>query len=113
MSFESPERILLHRDRLEKIFRGKIVNPATLDLELSWACNHSCEWCIYSTMHQNIYMPMKEVVKILSFCLSNEVPWIILSGAGEPTLHPEFNSITQLLEDYKLKCNKRTFNTLK
>ena len=103
MTFESPERILLHRDRLEKIFRGKIVKPATLDLELSWACNHSCEWCIYRTMHQNIYMPMQEVVRVLSFCRSNEVPWIILSGAGEPTLHPEFNSIIQLLEDYKLK----------
>lgn len=100
--FESPTRILLHRDRIEKIISNKIVQPATIDIELSWSCNHACEWCAYDEYHKKSYLSAEKIREIISYCKENNINWVILSGGGEPTLNPDFKEIIYILESEKI-----------
>lgn len=102
MSFEEPERILLHRNSIEKVIKGTIPPPSTIDLEISWDCNHSCVWCVYRESHKRQFMNVSIVNAVLEYAERNNVPWIVLSGAGEPTLHPKFSAIIASLEAKEL-----------
>ena len=101
--YESPERILLHRDKLAEIMKGKLVPPVTCDLEISWMCNQKCNWCVFRKYHKKKFLPLTSIDKALKFCNRYNVPWIILSGAGEPTIHPEFTEVLKLFQTHHLK----------
>ena len=103
MPFESPERILLQRDKLNKILSNFYpIYPVTVDIEPSYACNHGCIWCAYKNLHSKKYIPLSQIDSILGFCIEKEVKWIIISGGGEPTMHPDFIHIINKIEASKL-----------
>lgn len=102
-SFESPNRILLHRTKIERIIRGIQTPPSTVEIWPTWACNYSCIWCIYKNNHNKTHLPYERILEILNFCKSQKVAWVLLSGGGEPTLHPQINQILDSLEEIKQK----------
>lgn len=90
---ESPYRILLNRELIEQAYHGSFPSPNTIDLELSYFCNQNCKWCFYNDYHKHSYLSIDQIKKIVDFAVCNRVKWLILSGGGEPTVHPFFSDI--------------------
>mgnify|MGYP000450399820 CR=1 FL=1 len=103
MIFEKPERILLQRSNIEQVVKhNKIVPPTTVDIELSYFCNHNCIWCYCKGFHRNEYLSLNIIDEIINYCIKNEVRWIILSGGGEPSTHPNFLNVINKIEKAKI-----------
>jgi len=76
---------------------GNLDPPMTVDIELSWQCNHRCLFCAYLDQHRREFLPVDVFERIVAFCREKRVPWVLLSGGGEPTLHPQFGDLLEIL----------------
>jgi len=102
-SFEAPNRILLQRTKIEKIIQGKPTPPSTVEIWPTWTCNYACLWCIYKSNHNLKYLSFDKIIEIINFCKSHDVSWVLLSGGGEPLLHPQIDQILDTLEKNEQK----------
>lgn len=73
--------------------------PRTLVIELSTVCNRSCTYCFRKGIKkfEEKYLEESIIRKILE--TENKYDKIVLTGYGEPSLHPEFDSIVLKLSD--------------
>lgn len=70
--------------------------PREIIINLTYACNSRCTMCNIWRIHPKGEMTCSDWEKILDDPFFSEVRAITISG-GEPTLHPEFNQIAELL----------------
>lgn len=103
MGIEAPERLLLQRAKLDQVRCGQIPLPGTVDLELTWRCNHKCTWCVCRDSHRTSDIRPELVTLVADYCHRHGVNWVILSGGGEPTLHPEFVPLTNYLAMHEVR----------
>lgn len=93
--------------------------PITADIFLTNYCNNHCPYCTYgrwdleSKEHAE-YTHFEDFVKYAKRLIELGVKGFILTGGGEPTINPDFEKITNWLEenniDYGINTN---FNILK
>jgi MoaA/NifB/PqqE/SkfB family radical SAM enzyme len=76
-------------------FEGEAIGPpVTLDLELTDVCTHRCPWCIYP--RQPSYLPFEAAQVAFADAVTLGTDSIIVSGGGEPLLHPQAEAILAL-----------------
>src|SRR5262249_51220101 len=86
--------------------------PATITLEVTSACNLKCVFCaltqnISSTSSWPIHLS-ETFWKKLKSEITRYKPRVILTGFGEPTLHPRFYSLLLDLESAKVQFSFST-----
>lgn len=90
--------------------------PITADIFLNSACNNKCPYCTYARYKQrsSSYMTFEDFTRNITILLANGVKGVILTGGGEPTISPDFDKITKLLETYSIPYGINTnFNVFK
>ena len=90
--------------------------PITADIFLNSACNNNCPYCTYARYKQrsSTYMTFEGFKNNINILLANGVKGVILTGGGEPTISPDFDKITDFLEQNSIPYGINTnFNVLK
>lgn len=106
----SPEKIIVHKDRIENILNGGHIAPVTCGIDISNLCNHQCIWCLYNKYRKekpynmDKYLIKKAIVGFRGAGGSS----ICLSGGGEPLMNNNINFA--ILESRKvgLECSLNT-----
>ena len=57
--FNPQGKILVHYDKVKKYFKTGSVDPITIEIDPSNACNHSCPFCISGHIHLSKYKGTK------------------------------------------------------
>ena len=90
--------------------------PITADIFLNSACNNKCPYCTYARYKQrcSTYMTFEAFKDNINILLANGVKGVILTGGGEPTISPDFDKITNFLEQNSIPYGTNTnFNVFK
>lgn len=93
--------------------------PITADIFLNSACNNKCPYCTYARykQHSSSYMTFESFKNNINILLANGVKGVILTGGGEPTISPDFDKITEYLEQnsipYGINTNFNVFKAIK
>ncbi len=107
-------RIFQHSDRLLQFITGNnhAINPVTVELWPSLSCNARCPLCpnrlsgardeADSTNELKLFK-LNDCKRIVHELKEAKVKSIILTGGGEPLLHPQIVQITQIINNYSLK----------
>ncbi|MBA7687510.1 GTP 3',8-cyclase [subsurface metagenome] len=91
-------KITYHREKLESYLRDESIFPATLELDLTSACNRKCPNCP-STTNLPSYNLDNDFIERLFSRLEGETRGLILTG-GEPTMAPNFPEILRMARRY-------------
>ena len=91
--------------------------PITADVFITNFCNNNCPYCTYKRWELDSdakYMTAEEFEVYLERLLFIGVKGLILTGGGEPTVNPDFDKITEILEKNHVHYGINTnFNKLK
>lgn len=93
--------------------------PITADIFLNSACNNKCPYCTYARYKKrgSSYMTFESFKNNINILLANGVKGVILTGGGEPTISPDFDKITEYLEQnsipYGINTNFNVFKAIK
>ena len=108
--FNPQLKILHHLDRVLDYFDGNLVDPITLEIDPSNACNHSCPFCISGHIHLkkfkgtkffNREIMSKEIFFKLAKELSNsKIKAIAFTGGGEPTMNPHLKEVINYFREH-------------
>jgi radical SAM protein with 4Fe4S-binding SPASM domain len=115
---EYPNKVLLFADRVKTWESGASITPVTMDIELTYRCNHSCPWCVYSSLFQTdgALLPLDILKHCLDWASCHDVRFVLYSGGGEPTLHPRFRDVMAETErrnlDFGIFTNGSTLQSL-
>ena len=107
-------KILHHMDRLHALQKGAIAPPVNVEIDLSNRCSLGCEWCHFAYTHTrgplagkpSTFKPAQSTpggdlmqtglaLSIIDQLADAGVRSISWTGGGEPTLHPEFDTIIE------------------
>lgn len=73
--------------------------PQTIEIHLSNVCNNSCKFCFYhDTVNEKnkiSFLPYDKILETLECFKNRKNHALVLSGGGEPTLHPKFHDIIE------------------
>jgi cyclic pyranopterin phosphate synthase len=121
--FNPQAKILVHLDKVLDFFKNKNVDPITLEIDPSNACNHSCPFCISGHIHLKKFkdseffdrsiMSPKLLMKLSSDVCDMDIKSISWTGGGEPTLNPKLgDAIKYIKTNSKIKLGLYTNGTL-
>ena len=104
---ESRKRDLL---RLRGIGRATpLIGPQTLQLHITNRCNLACRYCYYHSPSAPARMKQElsfaRFRRMVADCLDLQVNAILLSGEGEPTVHPRFWDMLAYLKPLPFQVN--------
>ena len=91
-------KITYHKEKLESYLRDESIFPATLELDLTSACNRKCPNCP-STTNLPSYNLESDFVERLFSALEGQTRGLILTG-GEPTMAPNFAKTLRMARRY-------------
>lgn len=81
-------------------FEMKTPLPTILEIDLTNFCNQNCKFCKDKAFRDEMAQSLSvETVKELSSQLIGRLSKIIISGGGEPTVHPKFESLMRNLAE--------------
>ena len=96
--FNPQAKIAVHVDKVLKHLNGKKIDPITLEVDPSNACNHSCPFCISGHIHLNKFkgteffdrrmMDKKILMSLCKDIISMNIDSLTWTGGGEPTMNP-------------------------
>ena len=103
-------KIFHHQPCLDTLRRGDCPTPLFVHLVPTNRCNHSCLGCAYRVKGypaNQLFQPQDEIpwtklAEIVSDCEAMGVRAILLTGGGEPTMHPKFLDLCQLILDAEI-----------
>lgn len=105
---ELKRRVLLRFKGVEVESGKALIGPTTVQIHLTNLCNLTCRYCYYygvGTTHRpdgKTHLPFDTFAKIIRNCVDLQVDEVLLSGQGEPSLHPHFYEMLEYLEDQPL-----------
>ena len=106
-------KIITYPDVLDKIVKGKKVNPINLEINLTNICNHKCIWCTYGYLHNNAdTLDKKNVKSVIDDAYKLGVKSITWTGGGEPLVHKDFYELISYAATYKFKQGLNTNGVL-
>jgi len=92
------------RERGEPAPPAPAMSPASINLDLTTACNYRCphciDWDILNTAHKH---REEELHDSLAWMAQNGLRSVILIGGGEPTLYPRFPDFVGFLKQLGLQ----------
>ncbi len=94
-NFNSHEKILKYTDKLNSFFHVHQTLIVT-ELDLTNQCNNRCPRCI-GRRYQNFALSRDEIEQISNGLKNLDNRGVILSGGGDPLLHPDFVEAVKLL----------------
>jgi MoaA/NifB/PqqE/SkfB family radical SAM enzyme len=106
---------------LGPVCKDVFTGPQRLLLDLAGRCNLDCVYCrLFSPWRVpgieeerlHGFMPLAMVEGLIENARRLGVQLVLLVGRGEPTLHPDFETIIDLLRDARLPFNMSTNGTL-
>lgn len=87
-----------------------LVGPKTVYLDINTDCNIACDYCwIHSPLNKEKLYPrsrrleLNEIKKIIDSAKQWYSEEIVISGDGEPTIHPDFKAIIEYIHIQKLR----------
>jgi radical SAM protein with 4Fe4S-binding SPASM domain len=95
----NPHKVLNHFDRLQKLVRGEIVSPITVEIDPTNLCNHRCAWCVSIEAHTGEKLGLERFSSLIAELKEADVRSVVLKGGGEPTTHPQFIEMLDVLRD--------------
>lgn len=98
----SPHKILTHFDRLQQIARGELAYPVTVEIDPCNTCNHRCRACCSLNALNGQLISLPRIAQLASELRACDVRSVVLTGGGEPSAHPRFTDILQVLYDANL-----------
>ncbi len=111
----SSDKALLHADRIAALQAGEQPYPVYVHLVLSDFCNQSCRFCAYRSPgyssnqlfhvleadgvnnNPRRMIPWPKLRELVDDFCTMDVRAVLLTGGGEPTLHPQFDQVCELL----------------
>lgn len=110
MSYIGPQKVFSHLDRLAGWQAGHRPAPVTVELDLCNRCSLGCQSCHFAHTHvagpwaakatkplsyeeTGVLANLDVTLRALSDMRTCGVEGLVLSGGGEPTLHPKFDEI--------------------
>ena len=81
-----------HTEHINSILNGDRPFPLHLEIDLTNACNHRCEFCVWSDLlsKDKSTLPYDLVIKVLDNIKDLGTKAITWTGGGEPLLHKRF-----------------------
>jgi MoaA/NifB/PqqE/SkfB family radical SAM enzyme len=116
------DKILFHRDRLDRLARNELVAPITAHLVISDLCNHNCSFCSFRmednlqnaqfaeiragrrNNNPNRMIPRTKVFEILDDLNALGTLGVEFTGGGEPAIHPDAPAIFERCLDVGLEA---------
>jgi cyclic pyranopterin phosphate synthase len=96
--FNPQSKVLYHLDTVLDYFDGKNVDPITMEIDPSNACNHSCPFCISGHIHLKKFkgteffnrqmMDEETLLNLVQDLSKTKIKSIAFTGGGEPTMNP-------------------------
>ncbi|NIM12473.1 MAG: radical SAM protein [Candidatus Aminicenantes bacterium] len=91
----NPMKYLLHWDKIKKIIkRNQVGFPSLVEIWPSMVCNHRCDWCrtrLKRLDYRKRPFIDTDALRILADDLKQEQVDVLISGGGEPLLHPDIH----------------------
>lgn len=117
--FNPQAKVIIHLKDVYEYFKKGNIDPITIEVDPSNACNHSCPFCISGHLHLSKYKGTKlfnrtmfdkdifmNLVRDLSKTKLKSLNW---TGGGEPTMNPHLKgAITYLEENSNIKLGMFT-----
>jgi cyclic pyranopterin phosphate synthase len=104
--FDQLTKAFAHRDRLLAISRGDFLPPSSVKLELTNVCNHDCHFCAYRRIVQDArikdLLPTERALELIDDLADGGVRAVMLTGGGEPLLHPAVEQILSRCRERRL-----------
>jgi MoaA/NifB/PqqE/SkfB family radical SAM enzyme len=99
------EKLLFNPEILLKIKKGEVFFPLHMIISLTNYCNHKCIWCtIYEQQKGKAYFTDTEKLLVfLEKAAKLGLKAITYVGNGEPTLHPDFGTITKKVNEFGIE----------
>jgi radical SAM protein with 4Fe4S-binding SPASM domain len=97
--FFDPAKIFAHRKQIDELLNGKCVKPITVEVHLTNLCNHNCVWCFYRGFRFGEYSTIsrKRMLSLVSDLIALQAKAVVISGGGEPLLHPDVEEVIERL----------------
>lgn len=103
----SPFKIIHHAHYIQKLRDGEHFAPVHVQLVPTNRCNQSCQGCAYRmvgyTSNQGFRdgdeIPWDKLTEIVNDCEKMGVRAIEITGGGEPSVHPDFLRLSQMILD--------------
>ena len=74
-------------------------SPISINLDLTSACNYSCLFCVDSRLiNAGKTLALEDIKKLIDTLHSHGLLSVILIGGGEPTLHPDFEAVVDIIK---------------
>ena len=91
-------KIVYYLDEIDRIKKGEIVYPVSVEIDPSNRCQCNCSFCLYKEYRKdyNCDLDYIEYSKILPVLRKHGVKSITFTGGGEPLMHPNFNDMLEL-----------------
>ena len=96
-------KILKHPDAIKKFQDTGIATPIVMHLMLTSECQLRCEFCSVWNRKQHENISFDSIKWLMPQMRELGLRAVILSGGGEPLLHPEFEEIIAYLASQGLK----------
>jgi MoaA/NifB/PqqE/SkfB family radical SAM enzyme len=94
-TFIRDDKIFYHSDRFNNWKKEKEVYPITVEIHLTERCNNRCFYCNYTTTQESMRLEdFKVAIQKLTQTMTKA---IILSGGGEPLLHPNVSDAIKII----------------
>jgi cyclic pyranopterin phosphate synthase len=87
------------------LMQGKLIDPVTLEIDLTNACNNNCEWCIDKSLFGSIpqTIKMNNLKEFLFSLKDTSIKSVVLKGGGEPLLYKQINKVLYILKKMNIK----------
>lgn len=94
-------RVVYHPDGVDRLLGMSSITqpwwPRTLSIHPTDRCNHACQWCWFERTSREI--DVARVREMLTTFAMHGLSEVIVSGGGEPLLHPEIRKLAAELSD--------------
>jgi len=89
------------RRQADCVVDGMIV-PIHLQFNPTNRCNSNCKWCSCRDEDRSLELDISEIADIVSYFARLGTEAVTITGGGEPTMHPEFETIIKLFEQQSI-----------
>ncbi len=96
---------------------GRLIvrGPATIHVDITTACNISCNYCFHKSplmpaaaVEKDLHLGLDDIEDVLAQASRWGVAWVCVAGRGEPTCHPQFPQVLRALLKGKFKTRIST-----
>lgn len=91
-------QLLLHKRELSNYLKNKPNRLITVEIDLTLSCNHKCPNCTFKkTNKKRFFIKNDTLDSLIKDIGSTACKGVIITGGGEPCLHPDLGSFVRKL----------------